>query len=233
MKIQTIASSSKGNAYLISDGITTLLLECGVSVKKIQQAINYKLSSVAGCLVTHEHKDHCKGVKDLTKYGVKVYMTKGTSEAVAVTSNLINIINAKTSFKIGTWSVLPFDVQHDAKEPVGFLLASSLGYKVLFATDTYYIKYQFAGLTHLMVECNYDINILNVNIALGVESFSMKNRLLTSHLSLENLKKMLMANDLQKVQEIHLLHLSDKNSDAEMFKQEIAMLTGKPVYIAG
>lgn len=84
-----------------------------------------------------------------------------------------------------------------------------------------------------MVECNYSINILNQNIAAGRVPTVMKHRLLRSHFSLENVKDFIRANDMRKVQEIHLLHLSDNNSDEALFKREIMALTGKQVYVAG
>lgn len=84
-----------------------------------------------------------------------------------------------------------------------------------------------------MVECNYAKDILYENVKRGAVPEVFKNRLLTSHFSLENVKEFLKANDLSKVQEIHLLHLSDGNSDAERFKREIMAVCGKPVYIAG
>jgi len=83
-----------------------------------------------------------------------------------------------------------------------------------------------------MVECNYSASILDANIALGKVPQVMKKRLTRSHFSLENVKEFFKANDLSKVEEIHLLHLSDSNSDEALFKEEIMKLTGKPVYIA-
>jgi len=84
-----------------------------------------------------------------------------------------------------------------------------------------------------MVECNYSMDILRENIANGSVPVELKNRLLMTHFSLENVKDFLRANDLSKVQEIWLLHLSEGNSNAARFKREIQQLTGKPVYIAG
>ena len=84
-----------------------------------------------------------------------------------------------------------------------------------------------------MVECNYAMDILEDNVRRGLVPEVLRRRLLTSHFSLENVKEFLKANDLSKVQEIHLFHLSDGNSDADRFKREIMELTGKPVYIAG
>ncbi|MGY0692652.1 MBL fold metallo-hydrolase [Virgibacillus sp. FSP13] len=232
IEIKTIASGSKGNCYHITDGRTPLLLECGIPFKNVRKALNFNTSNLAGCLVTHEHKDHCAGLNDALRAGIDCYMSAGTAEAVEIQHHRIKTVRAKQQFKIGTWTILPFDVQHDVSEPYGFLLRNKAGEKLLFATDTYYIRYKFKGLTHLLLECNYSMDILLENIESGRVHKGMKKRLIKSHFSLENVKEFLKANDLSKVQEIHLLHLSDSNSDAARFKKEIQELTGKVVHIA-
>lgn len=230
--IKTLASGSKGNCYHITDGSTPILIECGIRFKDIQIALDFKTSDIAGCLISHEHKDHTRGLKDVLQAGINAYASQGTIEQEGIKHHRLKPIQTKKQFKIGTWMVLPFDVQHDAAEPFGFLLQSQNGGKLLFATDTYYIKYRFKGLTHIMVECNYSKKILEENIMNGLVHPIMKRRLMKSHFSLENVKEFLKANDLSKLQEIHLIHLSDNNSDENMFKNEIQMLTGKPVYVS-
>lgn len=232
IEITTLASSSAGNCYHITDASTRLLLECGIPYKQIQRGLNFQLSGIAGCLVTHEHKDHCKAVMDIMQMGIDVLTSSGTAKAFPDKHHRLWIVEARTQFQIGTWTILPFETQHDAAEPLGFLLANEAGDKLLFATDTYYIKYRFQGLTHIMVECNYAADILQSNVEAGIVPLSHKNRLLQSHFSLDHVKDFLQANDLSKVQEIHLLHLSGDNSDAERFKREIMELTGKVVIIA-
>jgi len=231
IEITALASSSKGNCYRVTDGKTPILLECGIRFKDIQKGFNFRMSEVSGCLITHEHGDHSKSVRDVIKAGIDVYASQGTFNALNLSGHHVKTVRAKEQFKLGTWTILPFDVQHDVSEPLGFLLANQAGEKLLFATDTYYIKYRFSGLTHIMVECNYSINILNENIAAGRVPKVMKHRLLKSHFSLEHVKDFLKANDLSKVKEIWLLHLSDNNSDAELFKREIQGLTGKMVFV--
>lgn len=231
IEIETIATGSKGNAYIVTDGITPLLLECGISYRDIQRAFGFKMSQVAGCLVSHEHGDHIKSLKDILKAGIDVYMSEGTKQAIGSDHHRIQTVKPKKQFTLGTWTIMPFDTEHDVSEPMGFLLANRLGEKLLFATDTYFIRYRFPGLTHIMVECNYDMGILNENIASGRVPAVMKKRLMKSHFSLDNVKEFLRANDLSKVQEIWLLHLSDNNSDEALFKQEIAELTGKLIYV--
>lgn len=231
IKITTLATGSKGNCYHITDGETSLLLEAGIPIREVRKSLNFNTSNISGVLVSHEHKDHCKAVNDIARSGLNIYMSKGTKKALGLNHHRIKTVDQKKQFSIGTWTILPFDVEHDVSEPYGFLLANKAGDKLLFATDTFYVRYKFKGLTHIMIECNYSMDILEENIATGRVHKEMKNRLLRSHFSLENVKKFLQANDLSKVQEIHLLHLSDSNSDEERFKREIQELTGKLVFV--
>lgn len=234
IEILPLASGSRGNCYHITDGSTPLLLECGIPFREIQKGLHFRVSEVAGCLVSHEHKDHSKAVKDVVKAGIDCYMSQGTAGVLAVSGHRINIIKAKQQFQLGTWTVLPFETQHDAAEPLGFLLWSQeTKEKLVYLTDTFYTRYKFHQLNYIMAECNYAKDILDENIAKGLVSLVQKKRLLQSHFSLENVKEFLKANDLSQVREIWLLHLSDRNSDAERFKREIQELTGKPVYVAG
>lgn len=228
-----LASSSAGNAYRVSDGVTHLLLEAGLRLKPLRKALNFRLSDISGVLITHEHQDHIKGAHDLLKAGVDLYLSAGTAAAAGLSGHRVNLIEAKKQFTIGTWTILPFDVEHDVAEPLGFLLQNQEGEKLVFLTDTYYCRYTFQGLTHIAVECNYSKDILDENVATGIVPVAVKRRVIRSHFGLENVKDFLRANDLSKVQEIHLLHLSDNNSDEEAFKREIQMLSGKPVYVAG
>jgi phosphoribosyl 1,2-cyclic phosphodiesterase len=230
--ITPIASSSRGNCYHVTDGKTALLLECGIRFTDIRKALDFKTSDIAGCLISHEHGDHCKAVVEVIKSGIDVYASQGTLDAINLSGHRAIPIQAKKQFFIGSWAVFPFDIQHDVSEPLGFLLANQSGEKLVFITDSYYCKYKFTGLTHIMLETNYSLKILDENIAEGWVPAVMKKRLLKSHFSLDNAKDFLLANDLSKVQAIYLLHLSDNNSDADLFKREIQELTGKQVYIA-
>lgn len=232
VEIKPIASSSAGNAYHISDGTTSLLLEAGVRFRDIQRATGFKTSSIAACLLTHEHLDHCRYASDVMKAGIDVHASVGTLAAAGLTGHRAIPMIPLTPVTIGTWTILPFDVQHDVSEPLGFLLANAAGDKLAFVTDTYYVRHRFAGLTHVMVECNFSERILNENVAAGRVPAVHRKRLMRSHFSLENMLDFLRANDLSRVEEIHLLHLSDQNSDEALFKREVQAATGKPVYIA-
>lgn len=226
-----LASGSGGNAYRVSDGETSLLLEAGIPFPEIRRGLGFGVSGLAGCLVSHEHGDHAKAVRDVMRAGVDVYASRGTIEALKVDGHRLAVIRAREQFRIGTWTVLPFETEHDAAEPLGFLLAAG-GEKLLYATDTCYIRYRFRGLTHLMLEANHSDDLLRQAVEEGRVPAVLRRRIRRNHMSIERVLDMLRANDLSRVREIWLLHLSNDNSDAERFRREVEELTGKPVRVA-
>jgi len=233
MRLKVIGSSSKGNSYILESDTGSLILDAGVRFKEIQKALNFDLSSVRGGLVTHEHKDHSKGVVEAMKAGIDIFMSKGTADVIGGNHHRSNIVKAGTQVNVGDFIVLPFSTEHDAAEPLGYLIQHKpTGEKLLFATDTYFIRYRFSGLNYILVECNYCRDILDENIQAGRIPESLKNRLIESHFSLDNVKGFLRANDLRQVRKIILIHLSDGNSDAARMVREIRELTGKDVEAA-
>lgn len=232
MNITVIASGSSGNAYRVDDGETSLLLDAGIPLRLIKQALNFRVRDIAGCLITHAHGDHAKAAGDLAKAGVDIYTSKGTLDACRLTGHRMKAVEALKEINIGTFAVLPFDVQHDAPDPLGFLLTSrATGEKLLYFTDTYYIKYRFTGLTHIMGECNYSMDIIEQSVRNGYIPPELVPRLIKSHMSLDHFLDLLKANDLRQVKQIYLLHLSNNNSDAERFKEAVQKLTGTEVYV--
>jgi phosphoribosyl 1,2-cyclic phosphodiesterase len=232
MNLKVLGSGSSGNCYLLEGKNETLILECGIRYKDILKGLNFNLNNVIGCLVTHEHKDHSKAINDLIKYGIDVYTSKGTAEACKVKGHRIKHIESERAINIGEFIILPFATQHDAVEPLGFLIYHKEIGKLLFITDSYYCRYKFNEINHILVECNYSQKILSENLEQGLIPNSLKNRLLKSHFSLSNVKEFLKVNDLKEVRNIILIHLSDTNSNASVFQEEIEKLTGKPTYIA-
>ena len=228
MDIQIYASGSTGNCYKISDGTTSVLLDCGIPVRAIQIKCNFNLDDITACLVSHSHKDHSKAATELARLGVDIYTSEGTIADCGLTGHRIKAVEALKQFKAGTFNVMPFDVQHDAPDPLGFLIESTVTKdKLLYFTDSFYIKYRFTGLTHIMAECNYDKQTLDENTSSGVICGELRNRILRSHMSLEHLK----ANDLSKVRQVNLMHLSKGNSNEKHIKAEMQKLTGTEVYV--
>ena len=124
-----------------------------------------------------------------------------------------------------------FKTKHDAKEPCGYYIYNKATKEyLLFATDTYYIYNRFKTINYLMIECNYSIKLLQEAIEKGYLTYTQYSRVLRSHFEFENVKQFIKANN-NGLKEIYLLHLSNGNSDSELFKNEIQKLTGVPVYI--
>lgn len=231
MNIHSIASSSRGNCYLIEGAGSSLMIECGIRFPLIRRGTGFVVSSLAGCLVSHEHQDHARAVKDMIKAGVDCYMSQGTADAIGATGHRVKALRPLEQTIVGPWTVLPFPTVHDAAEPLGFLIAGA-GKKLLFATDTAYIHHRFRGITHLMLEANYCSDILNRNVDSGIVSVAQKNRLIFSHFGLENVLEFLKANDFSKLEEIYLIHLSSGNSDEKVIETAVKSVTTAKVWIA-
>ena len=120
MKLIPLASSSHGNAYLVEDGTTCLLIECGVSWKKLQKLTGFGVSGIAGCLISHEHKDHAGCYEQLIRSGVPVYASRGTAEALGCEQ--LEPLENREAVALGSFDVLPFPTFHDAAEPMGLSL---------------------------------------------------------------------------------------------------------------
>lgn len=229
--IKVLASGSTGNCYIIQAGEEKLLLECGIDYKNILIGLEHSIKGVKGCLITHKHLDHCKSFKKIFEALPKIYapfevLEKFQTKDFHKTKLVVN----KEKFVIGGFTIMPFKCQHTNSdtsecENFGYLLQHKEIGKILFATDTYYLKYKFKNVDHILVECNYSEEIMQ-----AIEPH--EQRVFKSHMSLETLKDTLKTWDLKKTKTITLIHLSKNNSDPERFKQEIEALTGIPTYIA-
>lgn len=232
MKIKVLASGSSGNCYLLQDKEETLILECGIRYKQILEGLDYDLSNVVGCLVTHEHKDHSKAMLDLNKNGIDVYASLGTIETLKIENHRTKVIKSEKIFQVGNFTVLPFTAKHDAEEPLGFLINHEKIGNLLFLTDSYYCEYNFNNLNHILVECNYAKDLLDENIENGLIPLSLRNRITRSHFELNNVIDFLKANDLKNIRTIMIMHLSSQNSNEEYFKNQIQKNIGLPVEVA-
>ena len=234
LEIKAFASGSTGNAYILDDGAGhKLLLECGVPFQTLLKALDFNLIQLSGCLLTHEHKDHSKAVKDLLKHSVRVYTSKGTAKALGIDGHW----NYKAATELmeqridTAWTFVPIKAEHDAAEPFIYLICSRFAdAHILFATDTYYIKYKMPDdLTHILIEANYSMEHLNENIADGVVEASRKRRILHSHMNLDTLKEFFKANRFPALQAVYLIHMSNDNAEEERMVKEVEELTGVPV----
>ena len=227
MKFEALASSSSGNAYVVTDRDTRILVECGVSHKKLQKLSGFSLNEFQACLVSHEHKDHAKAVTDLISRGMAVYMSPGTADALE--TDAVNLIEHMKQFNVGSLDIVPFTTFHDAAEPLGFLIKSRVDGDVLaFATDTVNLRYKFPGLNILAIEANYDKYILERCEKMPEK---VRYRITNAHMEIDTLCDYLRNLDLSQCREIHLLHLSDATSHEGHFLNKVARAVPKGIEI--
>lgn len=197
MKLCSIASGSSGNCIFAASDTTNIMIDVGISGKRIEKGlgdIGYSTRDMAGILVTHEHSDHISGLGVISRrYGIPIYATRGTKEAVLNCKNVGEIpqelfreIQSDAPFTIGDITVSPISISHDAAEPTAFVLRQgkkSLGVMTDLGRYDGYIVEKLQNLDVLFLEANHDVHMLEV----GTYPYYLKRRILgdRGHLSNE------------------------------------------------
>lgn len=206
--LKTLATGSSGNCYLLSTENETLILDCGIPIKEIKKGLNFDLSNVVGCVVTHNHKDHSLSVKDIENIGIKIYEP----------------FVFRKSF--GGFKVHSFEVPHDNEPCFGYLITCPDGQKVLYATDFEYIKYNFQkiGIDHIIIECNYQNEYVNRDLP----NFEHK---IKGHCSLDTCKKFIEVNATDRLKTVLLVHMGVETCNAEECVSEIKKVVKSGVFV--
>jgi len=174
-----------------------------------------------------------KYIEQYLEAGITVYCSEGTRDAFKFKNLSRPIIRrAGKAFMVGNFKIVAFEVEHDIPEPFGYVINHPNTGSILFLTDSYYSRFKFNGLSHIIVEANWCPTIVNDRTISGsLNSFAAK-RLETSHMSIKTCMQLLEANDLSKVKNIMLIHLSDGNSNAKDFREQVIRLTGINTVVA-
>jgi phosphoribosyl 1,2-cyclic phosphodiesterase len=228
MELCSIASGSSGNCICAGSDNCHVLIDAGISGKRIEQglnSINLKTSEMQGILITHEHSDHIAGIGVIArKYGIPMYATAGTIEAIRNTrsvgkidGSLFREITPEVDFVIGDLTIEPIRISHDAADPVAYKIKHD-GKSMAVITDlgTYderIIKHM-EGLDVLMLEANHDVNMLQV----GRYPYPLKQRILgdRGHLSNERSGQLLGRVLHDNLKTVILGHLSKENNYPEL-----------------
>lgn len=241
MKLTVIGSRSDGNAYVLQNADEALLLECGLPFAKTLEALDYRIKKVVGCLVSHEHQDHAEYVSDYLGNGIKVYASRGTTQGMIERHCKCarrpqevpyNKDGSFAQFALGGFTIVPFNTIHSTAEPTGFYIHHTEIGSMVFATDTGYLPRPFAGLSNVMIEANYDRELLDARYWSGEISQRRYTHVRNGHMCIDTTIEALQANDLSRVNNIILLHLSEEHAKPEDFRKRVAEATGKTVYIA-
>ena len=171
MRFAILASGSSGNATVVEAGGTSILIDCGLSVRRLEHRaveLGFALSKLAGIAVTHEHGDHIGGVATLARrYSIPVYMTHGTRTASSFSdAHDIDIreISPHEPFRVDALTVQPAPVPHDAKEPCQFVIDhddTRVGVLTDLGSETPHIQQHFADCSALILEFNHDPKMLS------------------------------------------------------------------------
>lgn len=213
-ELRVISSGSQGNSYIIECEKETLLAELGVPFSDIMSSLNYNIPKVVGAIVSHQHQDHAnKGtIAKMLKYGIPVY----SCEEAAHENKGVTIVKKGRKTSIGGFKIQPIPLQHSV-QCFGFLVEHDEFGRLVFATDCSSFPYLIKNVNHFLIECNWSEDVLIDNMCNNEEMRSRHEQ----HLELENTVMALSANYSSSLQTILLLHLSNGNSNAEMFKNRV------------
>lgn len=197
MNLQVVGTGSSGNAYLLTCGSETLVIDCGIRFLTVKKALNFQIRGIVGAITTHSHGDHFKYAHEYEKSGIEVWKPFLDS----------TLIQTK---RMGDFAIRSFPCIHDVP-CVGYLIEHpESGLKLLYATDTEYVKYTFKGLTAMLIEANYGEEYVNRDEA-------KYRHVLSGHMSIETAIECIKANMNDGLKNIILCHLSTGNSDPTAF----------------
>ena len=235
MDFFSVASGSSGNCICLGSDQCHVMIDAGISGKRIEEGMNtydYTTSDMDGVLITHEHSDHIQGLGVVArKYGLPIYATKGTADAILQSSSvgkidpsLFHVIEAGKTFFIGNLAICPMSISHDAAAPVAYLVSDGR-HRVGIVTDLGYydadIVSHMEGLDALLLEANHDIHMLQV----GAYPYPLKQRILgeRGHLSNETSGQLLGQILHDGMQHILLGHLSKENNYDELAYETVRL----------
>lgn len=228
LRFSILASGSTGNAAVIANEEVKVLVDAGLSVKKIEQhliELDIRCAEISAILVTHEHADHIKGLGPLArKYGIPVYANEKTWDQLIrsigdIDDTLKKVIHTGSMLDFGKLKVESYAISHDAAEPVGFSFFQG-DFKLSLATDLGYVsgkvKEKLIDSDVLVFESNHDIGMLRM----GRYPWNIKRRILsdTGHLSNEAAGEALCDLISQKTRRIYLAHLSRDHNLMDLAK---------------
>lgn len=235
MRLCSIASGSSGNCIYVGSDHTHLLVDTGISKKRIDEGLHtlgMKGEELAGILITHEHSDHIQGLGVFSrKYGIPVYATKGTLKGIReykslgkMPDGLLHEIEIDKDFLLGDLTIHPFAISHDAYQPSGYRIACGER-SVAVATDLGiyddYTVENLKGLDAVLLEANHDIHMLEV----GPYPYPLKRRVMgeKGHLSNEVSGRLLCDILHDNLKQVVLGHLSKENNYAELAYETVKL----------
>lgn len=237
-KIHVIGSSSKGNGYVIETKTERLILECGCRWNDVLKACKFHIRTISGCLVTHQHGDHAKYLKEYACKGFTILAPGETFKNAKVFTLHCKVAKIGKGYKLGGFKVLVLQAFHDKDVPTyAYVIDHEEFGRIVFATDTYSFPYNVPGVSLWMIEANYSDEIVDDRVAKGLLPISQRDRLMITHMEVGNAIKALKRNfntrsRMPMTYDCILLHLSDGNSNAKEFAERVSAESGMNAIVA-
>ena len=229
MTLKIIGSSSKGNGYLLeAENGEQLVIEAGCRLMAAKE-LGLKTSKCVGLICSHEHGDHCKYVRDYTKAGIEVYSTSAVKESNKFG---VTVVEHGKTYQVGDFRVTPLKVEHDV-ECYAYLVHHLEMGTLMFATDCWNLHQVVKGVSHYLIEANYQDEVLDESVRTGKTIQSMADRVRLSHMSLKHCVEYLKMCDAGKTaRTITLIHASERHLDKKHAELTVAGQTGVPTWVA-
>lgn len=227
MRFASLGSGSRGNSLVVQQHHTTVLIDCGFSIREVQRRLGHLrlgMEAVNAIIVTHEHTDHISGVECLArKYQMPVYTTAGTRRAAAWDEIPENRVTPDQPLAIGELEFWPFPVPHDARQPCQYVVSdgdSRLGILTDTGSITPHIRSRLTQCDALVLECNHDVELLHG----GDYPPHLKKRIagLYGHLSNQQAADLIRSIDVRKLRHLAAAHLSETNNTSELARRHLS-----------
>lgn len=210
MHLKVLGSGSAGNCYVLENDSEALIIEAGLPFMEVKKALNFNVRKIVGVIAGHAHKDH-SGYIDQYVGICPIYKP-------------YEVMQPHERF--GNFFIKPFELVHDV-ECYGFYIEHPDIGKMVYATDTEYIKYRFRNINHMLVEANYSNELIEHDAV-------NRDHVLRGHMSLQTTLTFISTNDNPALKNVVLIHLSDNNADSADFLQKTkdTIKYGADVFIA-
>lgn len=230
LEVAFLGSGSSGNATFVGCGSDAVLIDCGFTTRETLRRLasnGCEVSSIRAILVTHEHSDHISGIRvTANKLGLPVYATRGTAGAAPAGSlgPYVERLTPGEPIRLGALEILPFDVSHDAAQPVGFRITGTCGTSLGLMTDTGHVTDAAFEAMHdcelLGIECNHDVEMLQT----GPYPWFLKQRIASQrgHLSNEDAISAIEQLASNRLRALFGVHVSSKNNTHRLVDEMLA-----------
>lgn len=200
MKLICLGSGSSGNCYVLDAGHEALVIEAGIPFREVRKALKFNVLKIAGVVVSHSHGDHAKYAKEYEAAGIPVYKPYECGTVLGLQ-------------EYGGFSISPFDLVHDVP-CYGFQIDHPDMGRLVYASDTEYVRYRFQDVSHMLIEANYAADMIP-------DDAVNYRHVLQGHMELNTTIDFIRANKTPELRNVILCHLSESNADPERFMDEV------------